>query len=227
MFTLDKVVPWGRSFDEYQKMFAFSADAGSLRILGCGDGPASFNCEATHRGWSVVSCDPIYRFDVDQLRERIAATSTEVLQQARQNAASFVWDVIRSVEELGKVRMAAMNDFLKDFPDGRTAGRYVDAELPFLPFDSLSFDLAICSHLLFLYTNHLGLTFHLQAIREMCRVAREARIFPLVMLSTEPSPFMDAVIAHFGSEGFDVSVEQVPYEFQRGGNKMLRIRHPG
>ena len=109
MFTLDKVVPWGRSFDEYQRMFAFPANASKLKILGCGDGPASFNSEATRIGWSVVSCDPVYRFDVQQLRERITETSLDILEQTRRNASNFVWDVIRSVEELGRVRMAAMN----------------------------------------------------------------------------------------------------------------------
>lgn len=227
MFTLDKVVPWGRSFEEYQKMFALPADASNLRILGCGDGPASFNCEATRHGWSVVSCDPIYRFDVNQLRERINATSLEILEQTRRNAKSFIWDSIRSVEELGQMRMATMDEFLHDFPEGRNAGRYIDAELPCLPFEFRSFDLAICSHLLFLYTDHLGLTFHLQSIEEMCRVASEVRIFPLLRLDTVPSPFVDAVIAHFGNDRFNVSVEQVPYEFQRGGNKMLRIRWAG
>ncbi len=121
MFTLDKVVPWGRSFEEYQKMFALPADASNLRILGCGDGPASFNCEATRRGWSVVSCDPIYRFDVNQLRERINATSLEILEQTQRNAKSFIWDSIRSVEELGQMRMATMDEFLHDFPEGRNA----------------------------------------------------------------------------------------------------------
>jgi len=38
-FTLAKVVPWGRSYDEYIRMFSLTeADLG-LRILGCGDGP--------------------------------------------------------------------------------------------------------------------------------------------------------------------------------------------
>ena len=107
MFTLDHVVPWGRSFDEYRRMFALSDDDLRLKIIGCGDGPASFNSVATRHGSSVVSCDPIYRYDLDRLRERIAATYDEILKQTRQNAKEFVWTSIRSPEELGETRMAA------------------------------------------------------------------------------------------------------------------------
>ena len=46
---LSEVIPWGRSFEEYRLMFALSeADLAGV-ILGCGDGPASFNTEATTR----------------------------------------------------------------------------------------------------------------------------------------------------------------------------------
>jgi hypothetical protein len=55
MFTLDQVVPWGRSFAEYRRMFALTDAELGLRIIGCGDGPASFNAEATRRGTAVVS----------------------------------------------------------------------------------------------------------------------------------------------------------------------------
>ncbi len=56
-FTLDKVVPWGRSLDEYRRMFALTDSDLEKRILGCADGPASFNAELTANGGSVVSCD--------------------------------------------------------------------------------------------------------------------------------------------------------------------------
>jgi hypothetical protein len=99
MFTLAQVVPWGRSFDEYRKMFAISDADLAGRILGCGDGPASFNAGATGRRTSVVSCDPIYRWTADELRARINQTYDEILEQTRQNQHEFVWDVISSVEE--------------------------------------------------------------------------------------------------------------------------------
>ena len=51
------VVPWGRNFDEYCRMFALDEEDLTSRILGCGDGPASFNCECRRRGVAVVSVD--------------------------------------------------------------------------------------------------------------------------------------------------------------------------
>jgi hypothetical protein len=224
MFTLDQVLPWGRSFDEYQRMFALTPDELGLSIVGCGDGPASFNAEATRRGATVVSCDPIYRFDVEQLRAQIASTYDQILDQTRRNSDEFVWTTIRSVDELGQVRMAAMIEFLDDYPGGRAAGRYIDAELPHLPFVDLSFDLALCSHLLFLYTRQLGEAFHRSAIREMCRTAAEVRIFPLLTLGATPSPLVAPLAAESRALGFNVSIEDVPYEFQRGGSQMMRIR---
>jgi len=224
MFTLDQVVPWGRSFDEYCRMFDLTDDELQLRIVGCGDGPASFNAQATRRGARVVSCDPIYRLEIAQIRDRIAATYDTILDQTRRNAGEFVWNSIQSVEALGQIRMAAMEEFLDDYGPGRIEGRYVDAELPTLPFDDAAFDLALCSHFLFLYTSQLGEPFHRSAIREMARVAAEVRIFPLLALGGAPSPYVDTTIGELRDAGYDVSIEEVPYEFQRGGNRMMRVR---
>jgi hypothetical protein len=223
MFMLEQVVPWGRSFDEYRHMFALTDEDLRLRMLGCGDGPASFNAEATRRGTHVISCDPIYRYDTEQLRQRIAVTSGEILEQTRKNAGEFVWTTIASVDELGRVRLAAMNDFLDDYAAGRREGRYINAELPVLPFADASFDLALNSHFLFLYTAQLGEAFHRAAIWEMCRVAREVRIFPLLALGAVPSPLVELLSGELSSQGFVVSIEDVDYEFQRGGNQMMRI----
>ena len=109
MFALDAVVPWGRSFDEYRRMFAMSGADLHSRMLGCADGPASFNAEATRRGLRVISCDPLYQCDAGQIRARIEATFDTVVEQTRRNAAEFVWDAaITSVDDLARVRRAAM-----------------------------------------------------------------------------------------------------------------------
>ena len=86
MFTLDQVVPWGRSFEEYRRMFALGDRDLEGRILGCADGPASFNTEATRRGTDVVSCDPLYRYDVSQIRERMETTRSLTTDSANPTA---------------------------------------------------------------------------------------------------------------------------------------------
>jgi hypothetical protein len=223
MFTLDQVIPWGRSFDEYRRMFALTDDDLRSTILGCADGPASFNAEATSRGMTVVSCDPLYRLDAAQIQDRIDAIYDEVLEQTRRNADEFVWDTIESAEQLGRVRMQAMRLFLEDYEIGRAEGRYIDAELPALPFPDASIDLALCSNLLFLYSTRLDEAFHLAAAREMCRIAREVRIFPLVEFGNRPSPYVDSVVHALRNVGYRASIDMVPYEFQKGGNQMLRL----
>ena len=59
-FSIERVVPWGRSLDEYRAMFSLSEGDLTRRILGCGDGPASFNAELSARGGNVVSVDPLF-----------------------------------------------------------------------------------------------------------------------------------------------------------------------
>jgi hypothetical protein len=95
----------------------------------------------------VLSCDPLYRWGAGEIRRRIDETYDMVLEQTRRNQDGFVWESIRSVDDLGRVRLAAMEEFLSDYPEGAAHGRYVDASLPALPFDDEEFDLAVCSHL--------------------------------------------------------------------------------
>ncbi len=208
-------------------MFALSEADLRSRILGCADGPASFNAEATQRGTRVISADPLYRWDAAQIRDRIAMTYDQVLEETRRNRDEFVWDTISSVEELGLVRMDAMRTFLEDYEVGKRQGRYVSAELPSLPFRDGSFDLAVCSHFLFLYTGHLTEAFHRMSIVELCRLAPEARIFPLLALGGRPSSYVESVTEQLRAYGHAVSIEAVSYEFQRGGNQMMRIRVSG
>lgn len=225
-FQLKDIVPWGRSFDEYVAMFALSnADLGK-RMLGCGDGPANFNAELSRRGGSVVSIDPLYAHSQEALGARIDETFTTIMQETRKNQNEFVWEHIRSIDELGRMRMVAMQDFLSDYPQGRLDGRYLPYAMPKLRFADDSFGLALSSHFLFLYSDHLDLAFHIDAITEMCRVGGEARVFPLLQLGAIPSPHVQAVTDHFLDQGYEVTTTRVGYEFQRGGNQMLRIKKP-
>src|SRR5690554_2648330 len=88
-------------------MFELSDDDLNKKILGCGDGPASFNVEATERGCEVVSCDPVYQFQVGEIRRRIDEVYPEIMTKVRQDADKYIWESLSSVEHLGEVRINA------------------------------------------------------------------------------------------------------------------------
>lgn len=223
-FTLENVVPWGRSFEEYCAMFALT-DAGLQgSILGCGDGPASFNAAAYERGFNVISCDPIYQFTAAQIQARVNQIAPYMRSETEKNQHEFHWTFFKDAAELGAARLMAMERFLLDFvahPD-----RYITAELPELPFENHQFSLALCSHFLFLYSQQFSLEFHIASIKELCRVAQEVRIFPLLQLGSTPSPHVEPVAAALRAEGCTVNLVRVPYEFQKGGHTMMQVTKP-
>lgn len=222
MRTLE-VVPWGRSFDEYVRMFGLARRDLQKSILGCADGPAAFNADLTARGGKVISCDPLYALSAGEIEARIHSCFETVLDQARLHADRYVWsEAIPDVTSLGRVRMQSMQRFLDDFPAGASQGRYVDAQLPTLPCGDGQFDIALCSHFLFLYES-LGLEFHVRSIREMMRVAEDVRVFPLMQLDGTRSLLVPRVIELLGSSRLAARVVTVDYEFQEGANKMLQV----
>lgn len=81
------------------------------------------------------------------------------------------------------------------------------------------------SKLLFLYTNSLSLEFHKQSINEMLRVSREVRIFPLLDVNALRLEYVDIIIDFHAKMHFCVEEIKVDYEFQKGGNSMLKITH--
>ncbi len=220
---LNEVVPWGRTLGEYKLMFALSEADLNAKIIGCGDGPASFNAEMTELGHDVVSIDPIYQFSAAQIKQRVQETYEPVISQVKQNANRYIWENFRDASELGNARIAAMEKFLLDYEAGIVAGRYLSQSLPSLELSDNQFELCVCSHLLFLYSKQLSLDFHIASIYELLRISPEVRIFPLLQLDGEPSPHIESVIQEFSSKGFKVQVQTVDYEFQKGGNQMLRV----
>jgi len=222
---LENIVPWGRNLEEYQNMFQLSKENLQSKILGCGDGPSSFNFEVTKLNGNITSIDPIYQFTKDEIQTRINETSLVVSEQLKQNQNDFVWKNIKSVDELINIRLTAMNSFINDYGSGKNEKRYIHQELPKLLFENDSFDLVLSSHFLFLYSEHFNLQFHIDSILEMCRVSKnEVKIFPLLDLKNQKSEYLEPILNILKDKGFEIKIIKTNYEFQKGANKMLRIK---
>jgi len=219
----NQIVPWGRSRGEYELMFDLSAPALAGGVLDCGGGPSSFTAELCASGFRAISVDPIYAFSGSEIQTRFELIVDSMLSQVRATPDDWTWSYHRNPDELLATRRAALEKFLADYERGLSESRYLVGELPSLPFAPGSFGLAVCSHLLFLYSDLLTEEFHLRAARELCRVAREARIFPLLTQGRQLSPHLPGVRSALEADGYTTEVVRVGYELQRGGNEMLRV----
>ncbi|MCF8361035.1 MAG: class I SAM-dependent methyltransferase [Prolixibacteraceae bacterium] len=219
MIDYKNIIPWGRSYTEYVNMFHLSPGFLSKKVLGCGDGPAAFNAVANAFGGHVVSVDPIFNLSKKEIEKQINSSFSEVINQTRANMEQFNWEQFGSLEGLGKIRMKSMTQFLNDYEDGKKDGRYIEASLPDLPFDDNSFDIALSSHFLLLYSDILDLNFHLKAIDEMLRISKEVRIFPIIDLNSKLSSHLPEILKKYPNH----ELVKVNYEFQKDGNQMLKI----
>jgi SAM-dependent methyltransferase len=211
-----------RSYDEYVAMFALSPEDLSGSVLDCSAGAASFVTLATRRGARAVALDPVYALAREQLADAVRADLERGGAIAHQHPDRFGWDWFGSPEARDRLRKAAAAQFLASL--ATPGSRYVAAELPRLPFRDASFDLALCSHLLFCWADVLGLGWHLAAVSELTRVAREVRIFPTVVQGAgDPVPFWDELMTSLAKRGLRAEERRVDYRFQLAADRMLVV----
>jgi hypothetical protein len=223
---LDQVVPFGRSLDEYIHLFDLSDRDLQKPILGIGDGPASFNAEGTAKGYNIHSIDPIYVFSAEQIHQRVLAVVDNIIDQVKATPNDWIWTYHRSPDDLKQRRLQVAERFCADFEQGKAERRYTPGELPHLNAEDGQYELGLCSHFLFLYSDQFDTDFHLRSIAELLRVCHEIRIFPLLTLMLQPSPYLQPVLETFTAGGYRCEIQTVPYELQKGGNQMLKITRP-
>ena len=216
------VPAWGRSATEYEAFFALSDVPSSARALDCGGGCSSFAAEWGGKGRFVVAVDPVYSSSGGDLEANFKPVAARMLAGVQKTRERFLWDRYGSPQSCIRVRRDILATFLSDFRSGTASGRYVAGFLPSLPFRSKSFDLVLCSHLLFLYSAEFDSETHISCLREMLRVGREVRVFPLLDMAGKRSGHLDRTIQTMRNYA-DVEVVPVPFEFRRGDTNMLRL----
>jgi hypothetical protein len=223
---LERVVPFGRSLDEYIKMFNLTDVDLQKSILSIADGPASFNAEGTKLGYSIKSIDPLYIFTSEQIRDRFYSVIDNIISQVEDTPEDWVWTCHNTPQGLRQNREQVTQRFCEDYEQGKAQSRYEVGELPQLKYRNHAYQLGLSSHFLFLYSEQFDQSFHLDSICEMLRVCQEVRIFPLLTLMLERSPYLTAAIHQLEKKGYSCEIHKVSYELQRGGNEMLKIFKP-
>lgn len=222
--TFDRVYFWGRPFWEYLQMFSLSKEDLGKRILDCAGGPASFNDDLTRLGGKVVSIDPAYRLPAEEMRGHIGEAHKLVHRFLSENLDFYSLELYgNSVDEYCQVHLASMDDFLGDLPAGKLEGRYLAGALPELPFKDKEFDLSLCGNLLFAYRDVFSIDFHVRSIEELCRVSREARIFPVTKPGVRETDDLLIVMKRLDERGYRTERVGLSYEFRKHTKEMLRV----
>lgn len=220
---MSKLVLWGHFVDEYREMFDLNQQDLTGRILEFGCGPSAVNSELEGVSLARVSCDPLFNLDKATLKTKVALVFDDMVQQVRAVQDKFDFSRYGSLEGLLEKRHQGMNAFFADYQAGKVAKRYIGINDIQLPFDDFSFDLALSSHYLFADLDNQDVDFHVQVIKELARVAREVRIFPLIDRYGQPSPLLGPVLLALQQGNYGTEVRSVPYHLQATGNAMLRV----
>jgi hypothetical protein len=223
---LSRIVFIGRTWDEYMSMFNLSqAELVGRRILDCPAGPCSFTAVAIQHGLDATACDAAYDHALEDLEQKGFRDIEHAMFHMEKTTENYTWDYFKSVTELKEARTKALTGFVLGRKRMGAEKRYIPSILPDLPFSDDHFDLTLSAHFLFTYADRLDYDFHLQTIQGLMRVTRsEIRLFPLVDLSGERYLHLDQLIEWVNKQGWTTDEIQVPYEFQKKANTMLKIK---
>jgi len=217
-----KLVLWGHHLDEYQEMFALSNEDLTKRLLEFGCGASAVNAELrdTNR---VVSCDPMFTLDKGTLSTKVSLIFEDMIALVKEHQDKFDFSRYGSLDALVAKRRQGIDEFFADYEQGIAEKRYLPATDFTLPFKHFEFDFALSSHYLFADLDDQDIDFHLNVIRELARVAKEVRIFPLIDRHDNLSPFLGPVLLGLQQGLYGVEVREVDYHLQPKGNAMLRV----
>jgi hypothetical protein len=223
--AIDRIAFVGRTFDEYMSLFDLDENIlKQERILDCPSGPSSFAAEAAGRGFDVTACDSAYDLTVDELATKGTEDIDHVFDKFDGVSHLYVWKYYRDKDDVLSHRKTALNAFIRDYPAGFRKGRYRHGKLPRLPFPDNYFSLILSSHFLFLYGDRLGYDFHVECLKELVRVCSgEIRVYPLTGLDAGTYPHLDEVITFLAQNEISAEVVTIPFAFQRGSNRMMKI----
>jgi hypothetical protein len=219
--TITPLIPcWVHSLSDYRRMFDLQDQDLKRATLDYPASVSSFNAEMHALGFNqIVSADPQYDLKpldmskyVDQIIQQLAAQLNKYTNRIQPEKGKTLEDILNAWNYYAKL-------FASDYSVGKTQGRYQLAHLPRLPFEDFQFELALCPDLL-LRETHASPD---QVMIELCRVAHEVRIFPLLDEHGEISSTLGPAMLALQNKNYGIEVREVPYKLLKGNNAMLRV----
>lgn len=208
-----------RSLSEYIQMFNLTEIELRSRILDCASGAASFTAELASRNSNVVAADPLYSEHLLQIRKFIEAGIQQAAKNVSYEKEMYNWIFPASIEEHLDIRSRSARLFLEDYLNRPNSYKLYSIDGQGFPDNY--FDIALCSHFLFVYGDLLSRDDHLRAIVELTRVARVVRIFPIVGFKASADQHLEYVISECEKVGIACSIRNVRYNFLQGTGRML------
>jgi hypothetical protein len=218
-----RIALWGQHVDEYQDMFGLSDSDLNKKFFEYNSGASAFNFELKNKALSCVSCDPWFDLDKDALEIKINENFNERLEQLEKNLKRLSLERYKTFDNLIKYRREGLELFFADYNAGKKENRYISVKDGKLPFKDFEFDFVLVANSLFSDSSQHSVEFHINIIKELARVAKDVRIFPLVDTKGEPSPLLGPVLLKLYQDNYGVEVLDVSYNLQPKGNAMMRI----
>ena len=219
---MDLTPSWVYSMADYCQMFDLSDADFSRNILDYPAGISSFNAEMFAKSFKVHSGDSFYDCssdEISQYAEQLFEINERHLKKhasiLRQNDESTIDGILTDWQKSKAL-------FLQDYEKGKEEERYQFMKLPHLPFGDYHFDMALCSAHLF-HTNAAGNGSREALVEELCRVAKEVRVFPLLDEAGQITDALGHVMLMFQKRNYGIKISEVPYHQMTGANAMLKM----
>lgn len=215
------VVNWIYDFSDYQQMYDLTERDFTKSIFDFSAGIASFNAEATKRGMSVVSMDALYSLSDDIMRARAGKFLQDTVVQLQATPDCLKNPSLETVRSIIQLWEKTEKLFLEDYATGKLQYRYQPMQTPPFNYETHQFELALCTDFIF---HHALSRENVNAIlKELCRVAEEVRIYPLLDHDRKMPKELGPLMLVLQQKNFGVEVREVAYHTLKDGNAMLRI----
>ncbi len=221
--TKHEAIPcWIHGLEEYEQMFDLQADDYRKILFDFPGSISSFNADVYQQAHRIVSGDTIYSMDFPAMQAYVEQLLQSNYAYLKQHAQAVLRHGVADIESIFKIVQDNSERFLTDYVTGKKQARYQAVFMPHLPYKNHEFQLALCCDYVFNHHKQNDCTPQ-EVVFELCRIAEEVRIFPVLTERGEPSTWLGPLMLELQQRHYGIEVRHVAFKNVKGNNAMLRI----